>query len=130
MAFADVPALARLPVDERAGFEIADDVSYLHWPASDVHLDLDALRVAVDPKARDAPRVDRLRRDERFGKAVARVRERAGLRQEDIPGVSARQVRRIEAGAFPRAATLEKLAEAHGMGVKGYLDLVAAEFGT
>lgn len=48
----------------------------------------------------------------------------------DVPGVSARQVRRIEAGALPRVATLEKLAEAHGMGVKGYLHQVAAELGS
>lgn len=127
VAFKDVPVLARLPIEERAVFEIADDGSYLHWPGADVHLDLEALRVAVDPKAREAARVDRVRHDERFGKAVAGVREKAGLRQEDVAGVSARQVRRIEAGAFPRAATLEKLAEAHGMGVKGYLDAVAAE---
>ena len=32
VGFTDVPALARLPLEERWGFEIADDGSYLHWP--------------------------------------------------------------------------------------------------
>jgi hypothetical protein len=127
VGFADVPALARLPAEERARFEIADDGSYLHWPVPDVHLDLDALRVAVDPKARAVATVERLRHDERFGRAAARVREKAGLRQEDVPGVSARQVRRIEAGAFPRVTTLAKLAEAHGLDPRAYLDRIALE---
>lgn len=127
--FAELPALGNLSREARSAFVIADDGSYLHWPEPDVHLDLEAIRVAVDPTAREAATRHRLQHDARFGMAVARVRSATGLRQEDVPGLSARQVRRIEAGALPRAATLEKLAAAHGLDLRGYLDAVAERVG-
>ncbi len=125
--FAAVPALASLPDEAREHFTVADDGSTLHWPEGDIHLDLDALRLAVDPEAREQARRERLRSDERFGRAVAALRARRGLRQSDIEGLSARQVRRIEAGALPRTATLEKLAAAHGVDLDTYLADVAEE---
>jgi transcriptional regulator with XRE-family HTH domain len=54
------------------------------------------------------------------------VREEHGLRQGDIPGLSERQVRRLEQGhAFPQAKTVEKLAAAHGLSVADYLKELA-----
>jgi transcriptional regulator with XRE-family HTH domain len=88
---------------------------------------IDEASSGEDPKAREEARVERIRHDGRFGRAAARVREKARLRQEDVPGVSARQVRRIEAGAFPRVATLAKLAAAHGLDSRAYLDRIALE---
>jgi hypothetical protein len=63
---------------------------------------------------------------QRFGTAVASLRRDRGLEQSMIPGVSERQVRRIEAGSVPRVSTLEKLAHAHRMNVDEYLAEIAA----
>ena len=124
--FADVPALARLSKGDRGSFEVASDGSYLHWSGPDIHLDLEAFRIAVDPKVGERARVEQMRHNARFGRAVATMREGQGLRQSDIEGLSARQVRRIEAGEFfPRSGTLGRLARAHGMTLANYLDAVA-----
>ena len=109
-------------------FQVADDGSYLHWPKPDIHLDLPALRQTVDPRARDEARAERLRSQQDFGDAVAARRKGAGLRQTDIEGVTARQIRRIESGeVFPRLTTLSKLAAAHGLSTAQYLDALARE---
>lgn len=123
--FDKVPALTGLSPDERRKFEITEDGSYLHWPDHDIDLDFEALKYAIDPDARRRAREARTRHDERFGRGVAVVRRDHGLRQSDVEGVSARQMRRIEAGAFPRIATLEKIAAAHDLGLAAYLDAVA-----
>jgi hypothetical protein len=128
-AFDDIPALAQVPGEERPDFEVASDGSYLHWPASGVDLDLEALRYYTDaePRRRRADR-ERLARSEQFGAAVATVRGRHGLRQTDVEGLSARQVRRIEKGESEASASaLEKLAEAHGLRANDYLEEVAEE---
>ena len=118
--------LAGLSRDEREKFEVASDGSYIHWPAPDMHLDVEALRVIVDPRAKERARLERMRHAQNFGEAVAAVRKAAGLRQEDIDGVSARQLRRVECGeVFPRTATLGKMATAHGMSRAEYLDALA-----
>ena len=107
---------------------VAEDGSYVHWPEPDIHLDLGALRRLVDPAAREAARVERVKSQEGFGAAVAALRKAAGLTQSAIEGVSARQVRRIEAGqVFPRVSTLAKLAAAHGQATNDYLDALARE---
>ena len=123
--FDAVPVLAGLSDTDRKDFEITDDGSYLHWSGPDIDLDFEALKVAIDPEARKRAREARLRHDERFGRAVAVVRKAHGLRQSDVEGLSTRQMRRIEAGAFPRSVTLEKIAAAHDLGLASYLDAVA-----
>lgn len=116
-----VPALRRLSPDQLQSLSIAADGAYLHWPAADLHLDLEALRMAVDPRLAERARAERLAHDQRFGQAVAAVRRRHGLGQADIPGVSDRQVRRIEHGARPRLSTIATLAAAHRQNVEAYL---------
>jgi hypothetical protein len=126
LPFGRLPALAAIPPDDRAKLEVADDGSYMYWPGADVHLDLEAVRVALDPSARDRALRRKLVHDRRFGLAVAKLREAKGLRQSDVRGVSARQLRRIEAGEFiPRLDTLRKMAAAHRMKLPDYLDAVA-----
>jgi hypothetical protein len=121
----DVPALARVADEDLTDFKLAEDGSYLHWPQPDVHLDLDAVRYLIEPAARRRMDLVRLAHDRRFGEAVASLRQARGLEQSAIPGVSERQVRRIEAGSMPRVSTLEKLAAAHGMTVDDYLADIA-----
>ena len=126
VSFRDVPALARMPVAERADFVIDKDGSYLYWEASDTHVGLEMIRFAIDPAFREASLVRKLAFDQRFGRAVRAIRTASGLRQTDIPGLSARQVARIEAGSVtPRDETLRKMAAAHSLTVSDYLDSVA-----
>lgn len=122
----DIPALARLSDEDLRGFELAEDGSHLHWSRPDVHLDLDAVRYLIDPVSRRRMDLLRIAHDRRFGGAVASLRRARGLEQSAIPGVSERQVRRIEAGSIPRVSTLEKLAAAHGYEVDEYLAEIAA----
>jgi hypothetical protein len=120
-----IPALAGLPERDLGAFEVASDGSYIHWPRHDVHLDVDAMRYATDPAWREKADVERATHGKRFGGAVAAFRERSNLRQSDIPGLSERQVRRIEAGAQPRVETLRLLAQAHGLVLSAYLHRVS-----
>jgi hypothetical protein len=127
LPFARLPALAAILPESRTRIAIADDGSYAYWPDADVHVDLETVRVALDPSARERAQERRLRHDRRLGRAVAMLRQERGLRQSDVRGVSARQVRRIESGEFfPRTTTLRKMAAAHGMTLAAYLDAVAA----
>jgi hypothetical protein len=121
--------LARLPKGQRGEFNLATDGSYLHWPRGDVHLDLDALRHAVDPAWRARADLERVTHGALFGRAVAVVRKEHGLKQTEIPGISARQVRRIEGGSLPRSETLRRLARAHGLDLGEYLARLAAAAG-
>jgi hypothetical protein len=119
-----VDALKLIPPGERSRFTIADDGSYLHWPSSDIHLDLDALRYATDPRWRKKVDRERTTHHARFGAAVAEVRKEYRLNQSDINGVSERQIRRIEKGSVPRVKTLELMARAHGLALDDYLNEV------
>ena len=123
--FESMPALESIPEEERGSFEIAVDGSYLHWPASDIHLDLDAIRGATEPEWQKRATVARMAHNERFGKAVAAVRTAHGLRQSDVEGLSERQVRRIEGGTRPTVKSLELIARAHELDLDGYLNEVA-----
>ena len=126
LPFDRLPALAAIPPEARAKLQVADDGAYLYWPDADVHLDLETVRVALDPAARERAQREKLRHHRRLGRAVAKLREAKGLRQGEVRGVSARQVRRIEAGEFfPRMDTLKKMAVAHAMTVAEYLDAIA-----
>ena len=127
--FEEVPALAQLSEEERREFEVAGDGSYLYWPVSGVDLDLEALRYyAGEASHRRRADRERLAREEHFGAAVAAVRTRHELRQKDVAGLSARQVRRIEKGeSYASTDTLEKLADAHGLEMNEYLERVARE---
>ena len=101
------------------------DGSYLHWPQADLHLNLEVIRTLLDPQRQQQKAVERLQNDQLFGQAIAVLRQRNQLRQADIEGLSARQVRRIEAGHHPRVSSLQRLAAAHGLSVPAYLDQIA-----
>ncbi len=124
--FDAIPALARIPVDERSAFEIDHDGGRISWPDADVDLGLDSLVRATCPEARDQADRDATLRDARLGAAISQLREARALTQSQIPGLSERQVRRIEHGeSRPRISTLEMLARAHRTSLRKYLDQVA-----
>ncbi|HXW92551.1 MAG TPA: DUF2442 domain-containing protein [Terriglobales bacterium] len=121
----EIPALKSVSASDRRNFEIDEDGSYLHWPGPDVHLDLDSIRVAIDPSARKRAFHARAVRNLRFGKAIAQLRTARGLKQSDIPGLSERQVRRMERGESSGYESLSRMAAAHGMSIDHYLDEAA-----
>ena len=123
--FESVKALAGLDAIRREQFKIASDGSYLHWEIGDIHLDLDSLRYGADPELRAKKDRERLLHDKRFGATVAAVRRIHGLTQASFPGLSEREMRRIEKGeTLPRSATLAILAKAHGMSLSDYLSVL------
>ena len=124
--FGEIPALARLPESERDKFIVDQDGSYLYWEVNDTHVGLDMIRFATDAKFRETSLLSKLASRRQFGSAVKAVREESELRQSDVPGVSQRQVSRIESGSSgaPRYETLRKLALAHSPTAAEYLDRV------
>lgn len=120
-----LPALAAINPEKRADFEIDEDGSYLYWPSSDIHLDMEVLRATVDPEWQEKLAAERVMYDLRFGQALAIVRTAHNLKQTDIPGISPRQIRRIEKGSIPKLATLRKFSQAHGLSVNEYLEEIA-----
>lgn len=104
-------------------FEIYSEGAYIHWPGLNVHLGMEAIRVACDPELKHQYQRERLKDDHDTGLAIRTLREEAALRQSDIEGVSNRQVRRIEQGEVrARTATLNYFAEAHGLELNAYLN--------
>lgn len=124
--FQQLPILAKLSPENRAEFKIDEDGSYLYWPSGDIHLDMEALRAIVDPEWQTHLQVERAIYDQKFGEAVAAVRKAHHLKQTDIPGISSRQIRRIEKGDRPKLETLRKLSQAHGLTVNEYMEEIAA----
>lgn len=124
--FQQVPSLRSIPEGERDRFQVSEEGSYIHWPGPDVHLDLYALRYATDKAYQKKADAVRLFSNAAYGNGIARLRKRTGLVQLDIPGLSERQVRRIEKGEqVPSMKALELLAQAHRMALDNYLDAVA-----
>ena len=125
VAFNDLPSLKVIPEEERGNFILAEEGSYLYWPQSDIHLDLEALRYVVDPAVKMRMDTEKLMHDQQFGKAIARLRKEHHLKQSDIKGLSERQVSRIEQGGTTRVETLQLFAQAHHMNLNDYLNAVA-----
>ena len=113
--FTELPALRKISLENRNRFEIDEDGSFLYWPHDDIHIDIDTLEYHTNPEYRKKADLKRLQYNRNFGDTLKQLRNEAGLRQSDIPGLSARQMRRIENGETPiTAATMEKLAAVLG----------------
>lgn len=125
-AFDSMPSLKRIPMAERADFTVDEDGSYIYWAGKDIHLDLDAIRAAIDPEARARAEAAKALHDRRYGAAIARLRLRTGMKQSQIAGLSERQVRRIEKGEGTTYEALRRLASAHRMDLESYLRELAA----
>jgi hypothetical protein len=117
--------LRSIPESERPNFELDSDGSFLYWESKDIHLDLESLKVAIDPDLRAKFNAEKVLYDQRFGQAIAIVRKKFQLKQTDIEGISARQIGRIEKGARPKLETLKVLARGHGLEINDYLEQVA-----
>lgn len=127
--FAANRALAELSSDQRRSFEIDPDGNYIYWPSVDIHLDMDTIKSTLYSDHRERAARERVTRDARFGRAIAMLRKEHGLFQGSVPGLSARQLSRIERGDRASVKAIEHLAEAHQMEINTYLNDVANRMG-
>lgn len=122
-----LPALKGLIASQVAKFEISKSGSRLHWPDLDIDLTLESIQAAADPAARASQGRQHRKAAKTYAHAIRVLREKHGLAQSAVEGLSDRAVRRIEQGErIPHLATLEKLAKAHGMVVGEYMNALAA----
>lgn len=122
-----LPPLRGLTNTQAAKFEISKSGSRLHWPEPDIDLTLESIQAAADPAARASQGRQYREAAKNYARAIRALREKHGLAQSEVGGLSDRAVRRIEQGErIPHLATLEKLAKAHGMAVDEYLNRLAA----
>ena len=107
-------------------FSIDPDGSFLHWPEFDVHLGWDQLLQAVEPAEFRKAQQRSAGFNERYGEAIRKVREAAGIPQSRVEGIAERQLRRIEQGEC-RATTsaITALAKAHGLDENAYMERLA-----
>jgi Helix-turn-helix domain len=121
-----VPALRGQPRTVLGKFEIDPDGSFIRWPDLDVHLGWNQFLQAVDPAELRKAQQRSAGFNERYGAAIRKVRETAGILQSKVEGLTERQLRRIEQGEC-RATTpaLTALARAHGLDVNAYMDRLA-----
>ncbi len=117
--------LTRISLEQRGDFTIDPDGGSVHWPETDVELDLEGFRRLLDPARRERAKHEQWAHNTRFGRAVTTLRQAAGLRQADIAGLSDRQVRRIEAGEGFSAAAITRLAGASRLSENEYMQKIA-----
>lgn len=124
--FDQLKALAKIPRNARSKFIISEEGGHITWPDYDVDLDLDSLRVVLDPDLAEKAAARKLAHDRQFGAAIACLRNERKLRQGDIIGLTDRQVRRIESGdQHAGLKSLQLIAKAHDLQLKQYLSRVA-----
>jgi hypothetical protein len=122
--FRKLPLLARLNAATRARLAVDEDGSFLHWAEQDLHVGVSQLLQEVDPAFMADIAIERNERD-KVGVAVRLMREERSLTQSDIPGISVRQVSRIEGGVSRlRYAAAQRFAEAFRMDTGAFLNEV------
>jgi len=117
--------LAKAAKETAERFEIDEDGSYIYWPDLDLHLGWEQLQQVVDPLAVQRAKQKSREFNVRYGAAIRKMREEKGLAITAIPGLSHKQLRRIERGECRLTSnTARKLAQAHGMTPNEYLQAV------
>ena len=121
-----IPALRDQPDAVLKNFTIDSDGSFIYWPDLDLHLGWNQFLRAVDPAELRKSQQRSTDFNRRYGTAIRRIRETAGISQSDIAGLTDRQVRRIEHGEC-RATTgaLTALAKGHDLDVNDYIGKLA-----
>ena len=121
-----IPGLAQAEPSVIGRFEIDRDGSYIYWPGLDIHLGWEQLEQIVDPQAARKARQKSHDFNVRYGKAVRKVREQAGLGYPDISGISEKQLRRIENGECRLTTNaVQMLSAAHKLKPNEYLERLA-----
>jgi len=118
-----IPVLKGQPSAVLRNFQIDPDGAFLHWPDLDVHLGWNQFLQAVEPAELRKAQQRSAEFNRRYGAAIRKVREDAGIRQDKIPGLTDRQLRRIEQGQCrATSSALNALAKAHGVDATAYMD--------
>lgn len=126
LPLSEIPPLSALDTKQLAKVEVSDSGSRLHWEDGDIDINLDTIRAVADPQIRHAHEAEARKEAAEYGAAIRQLRVEKGLKQSEIEGLTARQVRRLETGNIvPQIATLRKLATAHEMAVQDYLNELA-----
>ncbi len=121
-----VPALRRQARNVLRHFEIDPDGSFLYWPDLDVHLGWNQFLQAVDPQELLKAQQRSAGFNKRYGAAIRKLREEAGLAQSQVEGLTERQLRRIEQGECrATSGALTALAKAHALEVNAYMERLA-----
>ena len=121
-----VHALKGQPQAVLRNFSIDPDGSFIYWPDLDVHLGWNQLLQAVDPTELRKAQQRSAGFNERYGAAICRAREAAGIPQARIEGLTERQVRRIEQGeSRATSAAIAALARAHRLDANAYMERLA-----
>lgn len=125
-----IASLRNQPSAVLHNFRIDPDGSFIHWPDLDVHLGWNQFLQAVDPAEVRKAQQRSADFNRRYGAAIRSLREKADLTQSQIPGLTARQLRRIENGTCrATASALDSLAKAHGLEINAYMERVAEMMG-
>lgn len=120
-----IPALREARTEDLKNFKIAKRGNYIHWPVLDVHLDLEAIKVALDPKLKVKIQNERTKDDIKFGEVIRDLRKKHGLKQSDFE-LSDKQIRRFESGEQrPTLKAYEVMAKAHKLSVDEYMNKLA-----
>lgn len=107
-------------------FTIDTDGSFIYWPKLDVHLGWEQLEQIVNPESALKARQKSHEFNVRYGDAVRKAREQAGLGYSDISGISGKQLRRIEKGECRLTSkAVEALSAAHKLTPNKYLGRLA-----
>jgi uncharacterized protein DUF2442 len=121
-----VPSLRGQPRHVLQNFQIDSDGSFIYWPDLDVHLGWNQFLQAVDPEALRKAHQRSAHFNKRFGAAIRKLREEAGITQSKIKGLTERQLRRIEQGGCRATrGALAALARTHELEVNAYLERLA-----
>lgn len=107
-------------------FELDLSGAFLYWKRFDSHMGWEQLEQAVNPAKRLRAQQTSRSFNLQYGRAICGIRKERGVHQNQIPGLTERQVRRIEHGEVRATlAALQKLASAHGMSVNRYMEAIA-----
>jgi hypothetical protein len=123
---AEIPELKDVDASELQEFEIDEDGAYIYWPELDVHLGWTQLQQVVNPQAALKAAQKGEEFNKRHGKAVQKLRESAGFKRSDIPGLSEKQIGRIESGECRLTSNaIEALAKAYELEPNEYMHRLA-----
>lgn len=106
------------PRPDFGDFEVADSGLTVRFGEYEASTDL--ILYAHDPEYRRRAKERRLKQDDSFGASLRRLRLLRAVSREDFPGISAKQIARIERGEIrkPHRRTLETIARRLGVQVE------------
>jgi len=112
--------------EDLENYEIDEDGIFIYWPNMDIHLSWEQFEQIIDQEAYLKAKQQSEIFNKDYGAAIRNLREKYGLHQSDIKGLTPRQVGRIERGEC-RAThnALTKFAKAHNMSVSNYMNELA-----